>query len=353
MDYSEIKKHLQNWTEIVQRYQTPSSRKAVIQILTSFLPFLGLWVLMYLSLSWSYWITLGLGLLNGFFLVRIFIIQHDCGHQSFFKSRRWNNAVGYVCSFFSAIPYKYWARSHNFHHAHAGQLEHREIGDISVLTVKEYEALSPWGKFRYRLYRSAPVMFVLGPMYYLLVPLRLPLVRLRGWERAHVSQLVNNVLLVALYVSLGALLGWKEFFAVQLTVIAIFAVIAIWFFYVQHQHEETYKAWKENWEYLLAAIKGSTYYKLPRVFQWLTGNIGFHHIHHLSSLIPNYNLEWCARENPILNRYVTVLTFRSSLKCIFNHLWDEERQQMISFREFNRRRRLVRRALISQRARRA
>ncbi|RMF28469.1 MAG: hypothetical protein D6765_05980 [Bacteroidetes bacterium] len=227
------------------------------------------------------------------------------------------------------------------------------MGDISVLTVKEYEALSPWGKFRYRLYRSAPVMFLFGPMYYLLIPLRLPLVRLRGWERAHVSQLVNNILLVAIYVLLGALLGWKEFFVVQLTVIAIFAVIAIWFFYVQHQHEETYKAWKENWEYLLAAIKGSTYYKLPRVFQWLTGNIGFHHIHHLSSLIPNYNLEWCARENPILNRYVTVLTFRSSLKCIFNSLWDEENQQMISFREFNRRRRLVRRALLAERARRA
>ncbi len=334
--HEEIKAVLKNWPKIVERYQRPNSKKAVIQILNSFLPFLAIWAVMYWSLSISYWLTLGLATLNAFFLVRIFIIQHDCGHQSFLKSKQWNNRIGFVCSFISLIPYQYWAKSHNFHHAHNGELEVRDIGDVDLFTVKEYKALSKGKRLKYRLYRTPIVMFLLGPLYYLLIHNRFPFIKMKGWEVARRSLRKSNVLLILFYVSMGFLLGWKSFLMVQLPIVVFFAVIAIWFFYVQHQHEESYKQWKENWEYLLSAIQGSTYYKLPKVFQWLTGNIGIHHIHHLSSLIPNYNLEKCNKENPILEKYVTVLTFRSSLKCIWMKLWDEEQQKMISFRDFDR-----------------
>ncbi|MFT4664420.1 MAG: omega-6 fatty acid desaturase (delta-12 desaturase) [Polaribacter sp.] len=334
--HQEIKAVLKNWPKIVERYQQPNSKKAVIQILNSFLPFLAIWGLMYWSLTVNYWLTLALAILNAFFLVRIFIIQHDCGHQSFLNSKEWNNRIGFICSFISLIPYQYWAKSHNFHHAHNGELEVRDIGDVDLFTVEEYKALPKGKRLKYRIYRTPIVMFLIGPLYYLLIHNRFPFIKMKGWEVARHSLRKSNVLLVSFYIGMGFLLGWKSFLMVQAPIVVFFAIIAIWFFYVQHQHEESYKQWKENWEYLLSAIQGSTYYKLPRVFQWLTGNIGIHHIHHLSALIPNYNLEKCNKENPILEKYVTVLSFRSSLECIGMKLWDEDRQKMISFNEFDR-----------------
>ncbi|MEM0992690.1 MAG: fatty acid desaturase [Bacteroidota bacterium] len=332
----EIKDKLKHWKKIVKKYQEPSNKKAVVQLLNSFLPFLGLWVLMYFSLRWSYWITLGLGIINCFFLVRIFIIQHDCGHQSFFKNKSWNNAVGFVCSFFSSIPYNYWSRVHSFHHGHVGQLEFRDIGDINFLTVEEFRALSLWGRFKYRVFRSPIVMFFITPMIYMGFMLRFPFNAFEGWRSVKRKQLINNLVLLTLYVGLGFLVGWKAFLMVQIPIFWFFGAVSFWFFYVQHQHEEGYMRWKENWDYLLAAIKGSTYYKLPRLFQWLTGNIGFHHIHHLNSRIPNYQLAKCAKENPILQKYTTTITFRESLKTVLNKLWDEQNCRMISFREFYR-----------------
>ncbi|MEZ4949737.1 MAG: fatty acid desaturase [Saprospiraceae bacterium] len=330
----EIKKFLKNWNDIIAEYSIPDVKKATIQILNSFLPFIGLWILMYYSLEWSYWITLGLAVINAFFLVRIFIIQHDCGHQSFLKSRNVNNTIGFIASFFSTIPYKYWARSHNYHHAHCGQLEVRDIGDIEVLTVEEFNALSKAKQIQYRVFRSPLVMFILGPIYYLGFTLRLPLIKLKGWKKTYRSQFFSNIYMLLVYALLAAIVGWQEFFLVQIPIIVLFGIIAVWFFYVQHQHEDTYKQWKENWEYLLAAIKGSTHYKLPKVIQWLTGNIGFHHIHHLGPKIPNYHLEKCYKENPVLNKYVTSVTFGESLKCMFNKLWDEQQQKMITFKEY-------------------
>jgi len=334
---SEIIEVLKNWQTIVKEYQTPNTKKAVIQIFNSFLPFIGIWALMYWMLDhFSFWWTLPLAILNSFFLVRIFIIQHDCGHQSFLKSRKWNNAIGFVCSFISLIPYKYWARSHDFHHAHNGQLEFgvRDIGDVDLFTVNEYRALSPKKQLKYRIYRSPLVMFLLGPLYYLLIHNRFAFIKKKGWDAARRSLRWSNLFVISFYVAMCLLLGWKKFLLVQVPIVVFFAVIAIWFFYVQHQHKDSYKQWEENWEYLLSAIRGSSYYKLPKVWQWLTGNIGIHHIHHLSSHIPNYNLQRCNEENPILEKYVTVLTFTSSLKCIFNKLWDEDSERMISFREY-------------------
>ncbi len=333
----EIQEKLKHWKTIIHRYQQPDNKKAVIQIINTFLPFLGLWVLMYFSLSWSYWITLALALVNGFFMVRIFIIQHDCGHNSFLKSKRWNTLIGTACSFFSTIPFKYWAKTHNYHHGHSGQLDKapRDIGDVPFLTVEEFRQLSWWKKLGYRIFRMPVVLFFIAPVAYLVVSMRYPIIKAGSVRSAYWAMFKNNVGLVVAYSLLVWLLGWK-FLWVHIPIIVIFGSIAFWFFYVQHQHEETYKKWKEEWDYLVASIRGSTYYKLPKPFMWLTGNIGFHHIHHLSSLIPNYHLERCARENPILQKYVTTITFRESLKCIFNKLWDEERERMISFREYYR-----------------
>lgn len=334
MDDINITEALKDWRAIVKKYQRPDSKKAIIQILNSFLPFIGLWILMYYSLNVSYLLTLGLALVTAFFLVRIFIIQHDCGHQSFFKSKKVNNGLGLISSFFSTIPYKYWSRNHASHHAHNGQLEHRGIGDVNFLTTEEYRNRSKWGKFSYRLYRSPFVQFIFIPIYYFTINLRYPFVRLSGWRKIRRSYFINNLLIALVYTTLAIVIGWKKFFLVHGSVLAIFGIIAFWFFYIQHQHEENYKEWKDKWNHLLASIQGSTYYKLPGLFQWLTGNIGLHHIHHLNSRIPNYHLNRCAIENPLLNAYTNTLTFRQSLRCIHHKLWDAQKHRMISFREY-------------------
>ena len=332
----EIKESLKNWREIIVKYQKPNNRKALIQIINSFLPYIGLWTLMYFSWNWSILLTIGIGLINAFFLVRIFIIQHDCGHQSFFKSRKLNNVIGTICSVFSFMPYKYWAKTHNYHHGHSGQLEVREVGDIPMLTVAEYRERSWFGKLRYRIWRMPIITFVIAPVYYFIVSTRIPIFKFNNWKHTAWTQIKDNIWIALGYVALGFLLGWVKFLVIQLMLVFFFGIIAFWFFYVQHQHEMAYKEWKENWDFVLSAVKGATYYKLPKMWQWLTGNIGIHHIHHLSSLIPNYNLEKCMKENKILTKYVTVVSFWDSLKMINNKLWDESQKRMISFSEFAR-----------------
>ena len=332
----EIRRNLKGWTRIVRRYQKPSSRKAAWQIVNTFGPFVGLWTLMYFAYDYSKLLTLGIAVVAAFFMVRIFIIQHDCGHQSFFKYTWLNNATGVLCSVFSSIPFRYWATNHNFHHVHSGKLETRDIGDIDTLTVEEYRKLNAWGRWKYRAFRHPVILFGIGPAYYLGVVNRLPLAQLRGWRDTLLGLIPNNLLIIGLYVGLGFLLGWAKLFFIQISVILLFGIIAVWFFYVQHQHEATYKKWSDQWDYLISAIRGSTYYKLPRLVQWLTGNIGFHHIHHLNSGIPNYNLERCARENPIFQKYVTIVGFRDSLKYMGHKLWYEAEERMITFKEFYR-----------------
>ena len=332
---TEIKETLKNWGSIVRKYQQPDVRKAAVQIVNSFLPFLGLWVLMYFSLDWHYGITLALAAVNAFFLVRIFIIQHDCGHMSFFKSRKWNESVGFACSFFSTLPFKYWAHMHDIHHSHTGQYEMREIGDIKFLTTEEFKNRSPWQRFTYRVFRNPLVLFGIAPISYFTILNRVPMHR-RDFKKVGWQQISNNLLILGVYALLAYFLGWKQFLLVHIPVVFLFSVIAFWFFYVQHQHDDSYKSDRAHWDYLMASIVGSTYYKLPKVMMWLTGNIGLHHIHHLSCRIPNYCLQKCADENPVLNKYVTIINFRQSLKYMHNKLWDEQRQRMITFKEFYR-----------------
>ena len=334
MSYKEIKEDLKDWRSMIARYQKADHKKALIQILNSKLPYIGLWVLMYFTYSYSIVLTLLLAVVNAFFLVRIFIIQHDCGHYSFFNNKKLNDFVGTVCSYFSTIPFKYWARTHAFHHAHTGMLEYRDIGDIDTLTVEEYRKKSKLGRFIYRVFRSPFVMFVVVPVYYFTVSLRFPTISLRSISSMNWAQFRNNLGIAAVYVTLGYLLGWQRFLVVQFSIVFVFMIIAFWFFYIQHQHERTYKEWKKNWNSLVASVQGATFYKLPKLWTWLTGYIGYHHIHHLSSKIPNYHLVKCADENPVLMKHVETVSFTESLKMIFNKLWDEENQRMISFSDF-------------------
>ena len=329
---------LQRLPAIVKSYHLPDTQKAVIQILNSFLPFVGIWVAMYFLVDVSFWLVLPLAIVNAFFLVRIFIIQHDCGHQSFTASRKANNIIGAASSFLTFLPFRYWAKNHNYHHGHNGILgENRDLGDINTLTVEEFSELSRFGKIKYMIFRSAPVLFVLGPLFYIFYNNRFPIIRLKGWEVVNRSLLWNNILLLTIHSTLIFFLGWQAFLLVHFPILVAFGTIAIWFFYVQHQHETTYKQWKDKWDYILAAVQGSSYYKLPRLMHWLTGNIGYHHIHHLNPLVPNYQLARCHHENPVLDQVANKITFWQSLRCVFNKLWDEEQQRMISFREYFKR----------------
>lgn len=318
------------WQEVVAKYQQPDLRQSIWQICNTFIPYFGLWYLMYLSMSVSYWLTLGLAVLAGGLLVRIFIIFHDCGHGSFFKSRRANDALGTFCGILVLSPYYQWRHEHAVHHATSGNLDHRGSGDILTLTVREYLQLSRWERLKYRLYRNPVVMLGLGPAWTFLVSQRIPMRNAKKRERYSVYW--TNAALVLLIAGMSLLIGFKEFMLILLPVVLVAATLGIWMFYVQHQFEGTYWEHNDEWDYMTAALKGSSYYKLPRVLQWFTGNIGLHHIHHLSSRIPNYALERCHKENPIFQD-VTTITLLSSLRSLSLKLWDEEQRKLVSFRD--------------------
>ena len=331
---SEIKKTLSNWKEMIYQYQIPNNRRAIFQVLNTFLPFIGLWILIYFSLQWSIWLAIPLFIINAFFLVRIFIIQHDCGHHSFFSSKKMNNLIGTFCSIFSFIPFKYWSKVHNFHHGHSGQIEVHEIGDIPTITVNAYDHMNGWGKLKYRIFRHPLVTFFIVPVYYFIIPCRYPTISFNKWGKYMKMTIKDNFWIALAYGVIGTLVGWPMFLLIQLTLVVLFGIVAFWFFYIQHQHEFSYKQMKDNWDFLLSSIRGSSYYKLPKFFHWLTGNIGYHHIHHLSSLIPNYNLPKAFKEKPALSKYVSQITFWKSLRLMRMKLWDENQEKMITFSEY-------------------
>jgi omega-6 fatty acid desaturase (delta-12 desaturase) len=316
------------WVKTVAKYQKPDTRIALWQVFSSFAPFFLTQALAYVSLRYSYWLALALAVLSAGFLMRIFIILHDCGHGSFFKSQKWNDALGVVCGVLTYTPYFHWRHSHAIHHAGSGDLDRRGIGDVTTLTVREYNAL-PWHRrLGYRLYRHPVVMFLIGAPLLFVVFHRLPYHNFPKRERHSVHWTNLGILLVS--AGMMALMGWREYLLIQAPMMWIASVLGVWMFYVQHQFEETY--WKPHpeWDYFTASLKGSSYYQLPKILQWFTGNIGFHHIHHLSPKIPNYMLEKCFRENPLFHD-VSTLTIRSSLKTLAWRLWDEDLQRMVGF----------------------
>ncbi|PYZ97650.1 fatty acid desaturase [Alteribacter lacisalsi] len=307
---------------------------SVRQLINTLVPFFALWVLAYYSLSVSYLLTLAIAVINAGFTVRLFIIFHDCCHHSFFKNRRANEIVGTITGILTLFPYSQWQHDHNVHHATSGNLDKRGVGDLWILTADEYIEASRWVRFKYRLYRNPFVMFVLGPIFAFIIQQRFNRKDARRKER--MNTYLTNVAIVAITALMIVLVGWQAFLMIQLPIFMISGSIGIWLFYVQHQFEDSYFEWKEEWEYVKAAVEGSSFYKLPKILQWVTGNIGFHHVHHLNPRVPNYNLEQAHKKNEDL-QHVPTVTLKTSLKSLRFHLWDEKNRQFIGFREMKKR----------------
>jgi acyl-lipid omega-6 desaturase (Delta-12 desaturase) len=321
------------WKEIVIKYQRPALRRGLWQLINTLVPYAALWYLMYLSLAVSYWLTAGLALVAAGLLVRVFIIFHDCGHGSFFASRKANDILGFITGVLSFTPYYHWRWQHALHHASAGDLDRRGIGDVWTLTVQEYLQASRWRRFAYRLARNPVVLFVLAPLFLFLVKQRIP--SRNAGRRERNSVYLTNIALVALVTGMTGLFGLKTYLLLQLGLLAGAGAAGVWLFYVQHQFEGVYWERGDGWDYATAALKGSSFYKLPKVLQWFSGNIGFHHIHHLSPRIPNYHLEICHQAEPLFQS-VQPVTLLSSFKSLTFRLWDEQRRKLVGFRALKR-----------------
>ena len=295
--------------------------------------FAALWVGAWLVYSISYWLTLAISVLAAALLVRLFMIQHDCGHGAFFRRRVINDWVGRIIGVLTLTPYAVWRRSHSTHHATSSNLGKRGIGDIDTLTVREYQALPRGRRLAYRLYRTPLVIFVVGPAFQFLLRNRLPQgIRREDWGN-WVSAMGTNIMIILAAGLMIYAIGPEPFLLVHLPIILLASSIGVWLFYVQHQYEDTYWAAGDEWDYTTAAIEGSSFYKLPKVLQWFSGNIGFHHIHHLSSRIPNYNLERCHNSHPMFHDVKPLLPM-ASLKCMHYRLWDQENKRLITFHTY-------------------
>ncbi|MGV8985613.1 MAG: fatty acid desaturase [Cypionkella sp.] len=323
------------WVMKLARYRDPSTRRSIFELLVTLVPFVMLWALAWAALEVSPWLSLAIAVLNGGFLVRIFIIQHDCGHASYFHNRTVSDWVGRALGVLTLTPYDVWKRSHAIHHAQHGNLDRRGIGDILTLTVEEYRARGPWGRFMYRLYRNPVVLFVLGPAYMFILQNRLPIGLMRSGWRYWVSAMGTNAfiaIIVGLILWLG---GLMPLLLIYIPTSVIAATIGVWLFYVQHQFEETHWANEPEWQLHDAALEGSSYYQLPAPMQWLTGNIGVHHVHHLYSRIPFYRLTEVLRDHAALAQ-AQKLTIRQSLSTVKLKLWDEKTQRLVSFGDVRR-----------------
>ena len=316
------------WKEIVARYQKPSIGRATWQMINTITPFLALWVLMYVTKGISWWLTVLLAILAGAFMVRMFIIFHDCGHGSFFKSQKTNHIVGTITGILTYTPYYHWRWEHAIHHSSSGDLVRRGIGDVWTLTVQEYLESSRWRRFSYRLARNPFILFVIAPMILFLGINRVHKAKAPTRERYSVHLTTLTIGLIS--AGLIAAFGLKTFLIIQLTILAVAGSAGVWLFYVQHQYEGVYWERTEKWDYVSAALHGSSFYKLPKILQWFSGNIGFHHIHHLSARIPNYNLERCHKAEPLFQT-VKPITLISSLKSFTFRLWDEQQRELVGY----------------------
>jgi acyl-lipid omega-6 desaturase (Delta-12 desaturase) len=321
------------WREGLARYEQADRRRALLDLATSALPYLALSGAMYVALSTSDLLTVALALPAAVFLVRTFIVFHDCSHGSFLESRRANAWLGTALGLLLYSPFARWRHDHAIHHATSGDLGRRGTGDIRTLTVAEYRAL-PWrGRLGYRLLRNPLVMFVLGPIIAMIIG---PRIVARGARaRMRRSVLATNLALVVLVGGLCLLMGWRDYLLVFGPAALLAGSIGIWLFYVQHQFEDAYWEGGDDWSYADAALRGSSYLKLPRPLQFCTGNIGYHHVHHLSARIPNYNLRRAHEENPIFHD-VPTLSLWDGMRAVTLKLWDEERARMVTFAQARR-----------------
>ncbi len=319
-------------TQDLACYRSPDLGRSVVELLITIVPFVLLWLLMWFALQIGYGLYLVLAVPTAGFLVRLFMIQHDCGHGAFFRSRQANDWVGRALGVLTLTPYDFWRRTHAVHHATSGNLDRRGMGDIDTLTVGEYRSLSRWGRVRYRIYRHPLVMFGLGPAYLFFLQYRLPIGLMRAGWRPWLSTMVTN-LAILLLASIGIwIVGVVPFVLVHLPIMLIGASLGVWLFYAQHQFEDTFWAHDRVWSMHEAALHGSSHYDLPLVLRWFTANIGMHHIHHLCSRITFYRLPRALRHHPDLAN-IGRLTLGQSLSCVRLVLWDEAARRLISFRE--------------------
>ena len=323
------------WVLKLARYREPSTWRSVVELAVTLVPFVFLWALAWAAMDISAWLSLGIAVLNGGFLVRIFVIQHDCGHASYFANRRVSDWLGRVLGVLTLTPYDVWRRTHAIHHSHHGNLDQRGIGDVLTLTVAEYRALGRWRRLGYRLYRHPIVLFVLGPSYLFILQNRLPFGLMRSGWRYWTSAMGTNAFIamgIGLILWLGGL--WP-LLLIYIPTSVIGATIGVWLFYVQHQFEQTHWEKGEDWQIHDAALEGSSHYVLPAPLQWITGNIGVHHVHHLYSRIPFYRLTEVLRDHRTLAE-AQRLSIRQSLACVKLNLWDENTRKLVSFRDARR-----------------
>jgi omega-6 fatty acid desaturase (delta-12 desaturase) len=326
------------WVSSLKRFENPDVRKATIQLIDTAVPYSALLAGMYLTIRWElpYWVTLLAALPASGFLVRLFIFFHDCSHGSYLHSRRAMKVLGTIIGIMTFIPFSEWRALHSVHHSSSGNLDRRGVGDVWTMTVDEYLSGPRLRRLLYRAFRSPLIMFGLGPLYAFLIAHRIPS---RGARKDQIASVVfSDAVLAATLAGAALTIGLKAYAMIQLPVILIGGAAGVWLFYVQHQFDPSYWSRNKDWDSLEAALQGSSFYKLPKVLQWFSGNIGFHHIHHLRPRIPNYNLERCLKETREL-QLENPLTLWRSLKSVRLNLWDEERRTLISFRELGRVRR--------------
>ena len=328
---------VQSLSRLLAKYRDPSPRRSATEIAITIIPLAALWASMWALLHVTYGLSLVLAIPAAGFLVRLFMIQHDCGHGSFFRNRAVNDWVGRAIGIVTLTPYDYWKRTHAAHHASSGNLDRRGMGDINTITVREYLAMNWRGRLGYRLYRHPAVMFGLGPSYLFIFQHRAPfgLMHGAGW-RPWISTMATNAGIALIAAGLIWLIGVGPFLLIHLPIAVLAASIGVWLFYVQHQFEETTWAHEPTWSHPEAALHGSSHYDLPLVLRWLTANIGVHHVHHLNSRIPYYRLDEVLRNHPELAD-VGRLTLWQSLRCIRFVLWDESASRLISFGALRRR----------------
>ena len=324
------------WRKVIEKYREPSTARATWQVINTIVPYLTLWVAMYWTLAHAFWLTFPLALLAGMFLVRIFIIFHDCGHGSFFRSQTANDIVGLVTGVLTFTPYYQWRYEHAVHHSTTGHLDKRGVGDIWTMTVQEYLEAHHWKRFAYVLARNPVVLFLLAPLYMFVIHQRIPT---RGASlRERQSVWWTNLALLVMAFGLAQVYGWPGYLMIQLIAVGVAGGMGVWLFYMQHQFEDVYWERGKNWDYAAAALQGSSFYKLPKILQWFSGNIGFHHIHHLSARIPNYNLQKCHEADPLFHE-VKPLTLWKSFRSLSLRLWDEESRKLVGYREARKKRR--------------
>jgi omega-6 fatty acid desaturase (delta-12 desaturase) len=308
------------WAQILARYRKPSATRSIFEIAVSFVPLVALWVLAWWMMNLGYWwLTLLIAVPASGFLVRLFMIQHDCGHGAFFRHRLANDWIGRAIGVLTLTPYDFWRETHAEHHAGSGNLDRRGIGDVEMLTVREYLALPRLGRLRYRLYRHPLVLFGL----------------MRAGWRPWISAMATNFAIAAIAATLIWFIGFWTFMLVHLPIVLMAAAIGVWLFYVQHQFESTQWAHERDWNQHETALHGSSYYELPHVLRWFTANIGMHHMHHLCCRIPFYRLPRAMRDYPEL-RGISRLTLMQSFRCVRLRLWDESQRRLVSFRAVRR-----------------